>query len=348
MAVSAAHSVAEVDRPVQGTSVHAAQGLRDALALVQNDLSAVNRHILEKMQSDVALIPQLAGHIIAGGGKRIRPMLTLLSAGLLNYEGERHIGLAACVEFIHTATLLHDDVVDESDLRRGLDTANAVWGNKAPVLVGDFLFSRAFQLMVADGELRVLKILSDASARIAEGEVAQLLTANDLSTDRAAHLDVIRAKTATLFAAACEVGAVVAGGTEAQCEAARAYGDRLGIAFQLIDDAMDYQSSAEDMGKSLGDDFREGKITLPIILAYERGSELERAFWRRTLEECRSDESDLRKACQLLMDHDALKDSILEARGYVDEACEALASFPDSTHKSAMTGLARFVVDRTY
>ena len=223
-------------------------------------------------------------------------MLTLLAANLCGYRGQRHLGLATCVEFIHTATLLHDDVVDESDLRRGRSTANAVWGNKAPVLVGDFLFSRAFQLMVADGSLRILDILANASAVIAEGEVAQLITANDTATTEDAYLEVIAAKTAALFRAACQVGAVVADRPRRRRGGAGAYGQNLGIAFQLIDDALDYSAQEAMLGKTIGDDFREGKITLPVLIAFARGDEAEREFWRRTLEELEQQPGDLDQA----------------------------------------------------
>ena len=254
-------------------------------ALVKADPEAVNRTIIARMDSPVALIPQLAGYLVASGGKRLRPMLTLAAAQLCGAEGQRQVELAACVEFIHTATLLHDDVVDESDLRRGQASANAVWGNKASVLVGDFLLSRAFELMVADGSLRILEILSHASAVIAEGEVLQLSTANDTDTDEAAYLQVIEAKTARLFAAACQIGAVIPGRPAVEEMALEQYGLNLGIAFQLIDDVLDYAAAQETLGKTVGDDFHEGKITLPVILAFRRGDGAERAFWRRVVED---------------------------------------------------------------
>ncbi|MBM3626623.1 MAG: polyprenyl synthetase family protein, partial [Alphaproteobacteria bacterium] len=275
--------------------------LAPLVALVGEDLKRVNEVIVRRMHSPVALIPQLAGHIVAAGGKRMRPMLTLAAARLCGVaSGERHVNLAACVEFIHTATLLHDDVVDASDLRRGRATANAVWGNKSSVLVGDFLFSRAFQVMVEDGSLDVLRILSNASAVIAEGEVLQLTTANDTETTENAYLEVIRAKTATLFAAAARVGAIVAGRPRAEEEALESYGLNLGIAFQLVDDVIDYASTAEKMGKSVGDDFRDGKITLPVVLAFLRGDEEERQFWRRTLEALDQRPGDLERAVEFM------------------------------------------------
>jgi len=319
-------------------------------ALVSGDLALVNRAIVERMHSPVALIPELAGHIVAAGGKRLRPMLTLASARLCGYAGKRHIALAACVEFIHTATLLHDDVVDESSLRRGLASANALWGNKASVLVGDFLFSRAFELMVEDGSLRVLAILSRASSTIAEGEVLQLTTANDTATGEDAYLDVVRAKTAALFAAAARIGAVVAERPKPEEDALESYGLNLGIAFQLIDDVLDYSARQEKLGKAIGDDFREGKITLPVILAYRRGDEEERAFWRRTLEDLRQepDEADLRRAIALLEKHRCLADAVQRARHYGAIARDALGIFPDGPVKAALLGIVEFSIERAY
>ncbi len=316
--------------------------------LVEPELREVNRLIVERMHSPVELIPQLAQHLIAAGGKRVRPMLTLLAANMCGYRGQRHLGLAACVEFIHTATLLHDDVVDESDLRRGRSTANAVWGNKAPVLVGDFLFSRSFQLMVADGSLRILDILANASAVIAEGEVAQLITANDTTTTEAAYLEVISAKTAALFRAACQIGAVVAERPAAEEEALSAYGQNLGIAFQLIDDALDYSAKEAQLGKSVGDDFREGKITLPILIAFAAGDEAERDFWRRTLEDLDQQPGDLDHATALLYRHGALDGTVERAASVGEAARRALAPFPYSRHKQAMLDLVDFCIERAY
>jgi octaprenyl-diphosphate synthase len=316
--------------------------------LAGEDLTAVNALILRHMQSPVALIPQLAGHIIAAGGKRLRPLLTLTAARLCNYRGDRHKALAATVEFIHTATLLHDDVVDDSELRRGLATANAVWGNKASVLVGDFLFSRAFQLMVADGSLKVLDILSNASAVIAEGEVLQLVTSNDTETSEQAYLEVIRCKTAALFAAACRVGAVVADRPKVEEEALESYGLNLGIAFQLIDDMLDYSARQSELGKTVGDDFREGKITLPVVLAYRRGGTEERAFWRRTLEELKQEESDLTHAIELMERHGALRDTVARAAHYGAIARDALGIFPDCEEKHALLEVVDFCIERAY
>jgi octaprenyl-diphosphate synthase len=316
--------------------------------LTAADLGRVNQLILKRMDSNVALIPQLAGHLIAAGGKRLRPTLTLAAARLCGYKGERHVALAACVEFIHTATLLHDDVVDESELRRGLATANNVWGNQASVLVGDFLFARAFQLMVEDGSLEILDILSSASAQIAEGEVAQLTTANNTETSESAYLEVIRGKTATLFAAACRVGAVVAGRPQAQEEALDNYGLNLGIAFQLVDDVLDYSASQAELGKAIGDDFREGKITLPIILAYRRGNDGERAFWRRVMEDMEQGEDDLARAIELLGKHDTLSDTIERSRHYGAIARDALGIFPETDVKSALIDVVDFSIERAY
>ncbi|MEN8195603.1 MAG: polyprenyl synthetase family protein [Pseudomonadota bacterium] len=317
--------------------------------LVKNDLAAVNRRIIEKMQSPVALIPQLAGHIIAAGGKRLRPMLTLAAARLCGYgEGERHCALAACVEFIHTATLLHDDVVDESLLRRGRDSANAVWGNQASVLVGDFLFSRSFELMVEDGSLDVLRILSNASAVIAEGEVLQLVTTNDTGTGEADYLEVIRCKTATLFAAAAEIGAVVAGRSEAEQQALADYGMNLGIAFQLIDDLLDYSALQAQLGKTVGDDFREGKMSLPVVLAFARANDEEREFWTRTMERMEQEEGDLGQAIALLQKHGVLDETAARARDYAVRAKQALTAFPESGIRAAMMEAVDFAVDRAY
>lgn len=331
-----------------GPGDSAAPSIETLSVLVAADMEGVNRLILDRMHSPVALIPQLASHLIAAGGKRLRPMLTLAASRLCGYTGDRHLKLAACVEFIHTATLLHDDVVDESNLRRGLASANAVFGNKASVLVGDFLFSRAFQLMTEDGDLRVLEILSQASAIIAEGEVHQLVTANDLATTEQSYLEVIGAKTAALFAAAAEIGAVVAGRPQAEHQALNAFGRDLGVAFQLIDDALDYSAAQAALGKTVGDDFREGKITLPIILAHERGSAEEREFWRRTVEELDQRDDDLARAQSLLARHGTLAETVERARQVGEQAKAALAPFPDGAEKRAMEEAVDFAVARGY
>jgi octaprenyl-diphosphate synthase len=324
-----------------------AQASLESLAtLLQDDLTRVNRLIVERMHSPVALIPQLAGHIIAAGGKRLRPMLTLATSRLCGYFGERHVALAAAVEFIHTATLLHDDVVDSSGLRRGMATANAVWGNKPSVLVGDFLFSRAFELMVEDGSLRVLKILSRASAVIAEGEVLQLMTSNDTATDEDTYLEVIRAKTAELFAAASRIGAVLGERSSEDEEALDTYGRNLGVAFQLIDDMLDYSARETELGKSVGDDFRDGKITLPVVLAYRAGNEAERSFWRRTLEDQDQRDGDLAHAIELMNRHGCLYATWDRARHYGELARRALAPFHDCTEKSALLEAIDFCLAR--
>jgi len=321
----------------------------DALiALTGEDIKKVNQLIVDNMQSPVVLIPQLAAHIVAAGGKRMRPMLTLAASRLCGYEGKRHLGLAACVEFIHTATLLHDDVVDESDLRRGKPSANAIWDNKACVLVGDFLFSRSFELMVADGSLEVLAILSNASAVIAEGEVHQLMTANDTETSETAYLEVIEGKTAKLFAAAARIGAVVAERPKVEEEALDAYGMNLGVAFQIIDDALDYSAKQAELGKTIGDDFREGKITLPVILAFRRGNDEERTFWRRTLEDLDQTDDDLDHAMGLLKKHKALDDTFDRARHYGAIARDALGIFDDSPEKAALIEAIDFCIERAY
>jgi octaprenyl-diphosphate synthase len=318
------------------------------MALTGPGLTAVNHVIIDRMQSQVALIPELAGHLIAGGGKRLRPMLTLGCAALLDYAGTRHHKLAAAVEFIHTATLLHDDVVDASGMRRGKATANRLWGNPASVLVGDFLFSRSFELMVEDGSLRVLKILSSASAIIAEGEVAQLTAQRDVETSEDRYLDIIAAKTAALFSAACQIAAVVAerdSGVEAALEA---YGRNLGIAFQLVDDAIDYVSDSDTMGKDIGDDFRDGKVTLPVILAYARGDQAERDFWRQAMRGKRVSDEDLAHAQSLLAQRNAIADTLARARHYGARAIDALAGFANGPARQALTETVEFAIARAY
>ncbi len=316
--------------------------------LTADDLRDVNDLIVRAMDSPVALIPQLAGHIVAAGGKRLRPMLTLASARMCGYEGNRHKRLSACVEFIHTATLLHDDVVDESELRRGLASANAVWGNQASVLVGDFLFSRAFELMVADGSLTILEVLSHASKVIAEGEVMQLTTSNDTSTGETAYLEVIRSKTAQLFSAACRIGAVIADRPKVEEDALETFGMNLGIAYQLIDDVLDFSAKQAKLGKTVGDDFREGKITLPIILAFRRGGDEERVFWRRTLEDLDQSDGDLDRAIGLLEKHGALEDTVERSRHYGAIARDAMGIFDDSPHKQALVDVIDFCIERAY
>jgi len=335
--------------PAPGTSA-SEDALSALLRLVGTDLEACNRTIVARMDSPVALIPQLAAHIVAAGGKRLRPLLTLATARLCGYPGDtgglRHVELAACVEFIHTATLLHDDVVDESLLRRGLASANAVFGNKASVLVGDFLFARAFQLMVEDGSLDVLRILSKAAATIAEGEVLQLATQNDLGTSEAKYLEVVTGKTAALFAAACQVGAVVADRPKAEEAALEDYGMKLGIAFQLVDDALDYAADQATLGKTVGDDFREGKITLPVLVAHAAADDEERAFWERTIERLEQNDDDLDIAMRLIDSHDAIGATLRRAARFAAEAKAALEGFPDSPMRAALMGVADYTVSR--
>jgi octaprenyl-diphosphate synthase len=325
-----------------------APSLDAMLGLVAADMNAVNAVILDRMQSEIPLIPELAGHLIAGGGKRMRPMLTLACAKLLDYPGARHHKLAAAVEFIHTATLLHDDVVDGSGLRRGRRTANVIWGNPASVLVGDFLFSRSFELMVEDGSLKVLRILSNASAVIAEGEVNQLTAQRQVGLGEDRYLAIIAAKTAALFAAACRIAAVVAERDEAVEAALDAYGRNLGVAFQLVDDAIDYASDAATMGKGVGDDFRDGKCTLPVILAYARGSDADRAFWKDAMEGRRASDADLAHGIALLRDTGAIDDALERARLYGQRAIDALGPFAGGAAKAALTEAVEFAIARAY
>ncbi|MGF7170064.1 octaprenyl-diphosphate synthase [Sphingobium xanthum] len=326
----------------------AAPTLQPMMTLVADDLNSVNAVILARMQSRIPLIPELAGHLIAGGGKRMRPMLTLACAKLLEYGGTRHHKLSAAVEFIHTATLLHDDVVDGSGMRRGRRTANMIWGNNASVLVGDFLFSRSFELMVEDGSLKVLRILSNASAVIAEGEVNQLTAQRRIETDEDQYLDIIGAKTAALFAAACRISAVVAERPEAEELALDAYGRNLGIAFQLVDDAIDYVSDGETMGKDTGDDFRDGKITLPVILAYARGNAADRKFWKEAMSGLHGDNADLGQAQSLLQSTGAIDDTLARARHYGQRAIDAIGMFGNGAAKSALVEAVEFAIARAY
>ena len=325
-----------------------AEMLAPMLALVDVDMEGVNRIILDKAVSDVALIPQLAHHLIDSGGKRLRPMMTLAAAKLVGYQGQGHIRLAAAVEFMHTATLLHDDVVDESNTRRGKPTARLVWSNQASVLVGDFLLGQAFRMMVDVGSLPALKILSNAAAVIAEGEVMQLAAAKNTATTEDEYLAIINAKTAALFSAASEVGAAIAARPSDEQNALKSYGKNLGIAFQLVDDALDYSGDSVRLGKSVGDDFREGKITLPVILCFRRGNEPERAFWKRTLTDGRIEDGDLEHAASLMKKHKAIEATFERARHYGAIARDALEIFPDSVPKRALDGVVAFCVSRSY
>ena len=336
------------EQPARAAARRSFERLR---TLAAADLERVDRTLAQRLESPVALIGELAGHLLASGGKRLRAVLTVASARMMGYEGRRHIDLAAAVEFIHTATLLHDDVVDDSALRRGRATANALWGNKAAVLVGDFLFGRSFQLMVGDGRIEVLAILASAAAAIAEGEVRQLAIADDLEAGLDAHLEVIEAKTARLFAAAAEVGAVAAGEDRDVAKERAAlcrYGLKLGTAFQLADDALDYAAREAELGKAVGDDFRGGKITLPVALAFARAGEAERAFWRRTLKEGSQREGDLERATTLLAETGALADCMAEARRQGAEASAALAAFPPNPWRAGLEELVDFCVERAF
>lgn len=334
--------------PLKSTGNGAPPTIEPMLQLTASGMNSVNSVILDRMQSEIPLIPRLAGHLISGGGKRLRPMLTLAGAELVGYQGSRHHKLAAAVEFIHTATLLHDDVVDGSEMRRGKAAANIIFGNPATVLVGDFLFSRAFELMTEDGSLRVLKILSNASAVIAEGEVAQLSAQRKLETSEERYLEIIGAKTAALFAAASRISAVVAECDETQERALDDYGRNLGVAFQLVDDAIDYDSDAAEMGKDQGDDFREGKMTLPVILAYARGDEEERTFWKAAIRGHRVSDEDLAHAIALIARHNALADTRERARHFAQRAIDAISIFPDGKARQAMAEAALFAVARGY
>jgi octaprenyl-diphosphate synthase len=316
--------------------------------LVAADMDRVNAQILARTGSEVAMIPEVANHLISSGGKRLRPILTVAMARLTHYAGDGHVKLAAAVEFMHTATLLHDDVVDDSEMRRGKLAARMLWGNEASVLVGDFLLGQAFKMMVEVGSLRALEILSSAAAVIAEGEVMQLAAAKNTATTEDEYLAVIRAKTAELFAAACEVGPVLTSRPKAEQAACRSFGMNLGVAFQLVDDALDYGGKSAKLGKNIGDDFRDGKISLPVVLCYRRGSERERMFWRRTLEHGDIADKDLEIAVGLMSKHRALEDTIKRARHYGAIAKDALALFPDSPLKTALVESVEFCINRTH
>ena len=311
------------------------------------DLAAVDALIRTRMASEHApRIPEVAAHLVEAGGKRLRPMLTLAAARMCGYGGAYHVSLAAAVEFIHTATLLHDDVVDESAQRRGRPTANLLWDNKSSVLVGDYLFARAFQLMVETGSLRVLNILSNAAATIAEGEVLQLTAARDLRTDEDVYLKVVRGKTAALFAAATEAGGVIADASEQHVRALASYGDALGISFQIVDDLLDYSGDSAATGKNVGDDFRERKLTLPVIKAVASASADERAFWRRAIEKGVQDEDSLSHALDLLAKHNALDKTRADAISWADRAKSAILAMPPGDVRDMLHDVADYVVLR--
>jgi octaprenyl-diphosphate synthase len=334
--------------PLEESKRKGAASIAPLVEATREAMERVNELILDRAGSDVGMIPEVARHLIDSGGKRLRPMLTIAAAAMCGYRGSAHVKLAASVEFMHTATLLHDDVVDESELRRGKLAARMVWGNQASVLVGDFLLGQAFKMMVEVGSLEALDILSNAAAVIAEGEVMQLAAAKNMATTEDEYLAVIAAKTAALFSAAAEVGPTVAGRGRDERAAFRSYGTNLGLAFQLIDDALDYGGSSADLGKHVGDDFREGKITLPVVLAYRRGSNQDRAFWSRVMVEGDIRDGDLEHAMALLRRHDAIADTTARARHFGAVARDALAPFPDSPWRSALLEAVEFCVSRAY
>ena len=316
-------------------------------AYLSADMTAVNDLIRDRMASEHApRIPEVTAHLVEAGGKRLRPMLTLAAARLCGYDGPYHVHLAATVEFIHTATLLHDDVVDESAQRRGRPTANLLWDNKSSVLVGDYLFARSFQLMTETNNMRVLAILANASATIAEGEVLQLTAAQNLATDEGIYLQVVRGKTAALFSAATQVGGVIATAPDAQVQALFDYGDALGIAFQIVDDLLDYQGDPNATGKNIGDDFRERKLTLPVIKAIAKGDAAERDFWTRTIEKGKQEDGDLEHALSLLNAHGTLDETKAEALAWAEQAKTALNTLPDHELTQMLRDLADYVVAR--
>ncbi len=315
-------------------------------ALVASDMDRVNALIVAMAGSNAEMIPEIARHLIDSGGKRLRPMLTIAAAQAFGYAGDGHVKLAAAVEFMHTATLLHDDVVDESEMRRGKLSARMVWGNQASVLVGDYLLGQAFRTMVEVGSLDALRVLSEAASVIAEGEVMQLAAAKSLATGEEAYLRVINAKTAALFKAACEVGPIVAGEDQRMQAAMARFGTELGYAFQLVDDALDYGGSSMTLGKKVGDDFREGKVTLPVILAVRAAGEADRAFWARCIEKGEIGEGDLERAIELLRRTGAIQATVERARGFGDRAIAALADVPASAQREALVEVVAFCISR--
>jgi octaprenyl-diphosphate synthase len=332
--------IVPIDRKARQVSIE------KLLDLTSADMARVNELILSKAGSDVRLIPEIARHLVSSGGKRLRPMLTLAAAKMCGYQGASHIKLATAVEFMHTATLLHDDVVDESGMRRGSRTARVIWGNQASVLVGDFLLGQAFRMMVDTGSMAALDVLSSAACVIAEGEVMQLAAAKNLETTEDEYLAVIKAKTAALFSAAAEMGPIIAESSPAERASLRSYGINLGYAFQLVDDALDYGGNAKDLGKNTGDDFREGKVTLPVLLAYRRGTDADRNFWRDAIEKGQNGEDQLANAISLMRRHGALADTITRAVSYGQVARDAIAPLPDSVHKSALLDVIDYCVAR--
>ncbi len=339
---------ARVSAPEDIRGDRAAGAVETLRALVAKDLLAVNSEIVKRMGSGVELIPELGGHLVKSGGKRLRPMLTLAAARMFGYEGDAHVRLGAAVEFIHTATLLHDDVVDDSSLRRGESTANVIWGNQASVLVGDFLFSRAFELMVDVGDPDVLKILSRASSVIVEGEIMQLGTQRNLGTTLDDCLDVIDAKTAALFSAAAQVGGLCGQASQTQNRALSVYGRKLGVAFQLTDDALDYSGRQVELGKTVGDDFREGKLTMPVALAVQRATDGDRTFWERTIGDGDIRDGDLERALELMDRLGVIEETLRISQDYADESKSALGELPANAFSAALSDIADFAVARAY
>ena len=314
--------------------------------LVRADMDRVNALILSKAGSNVEMIPEIARHLIDSGGKRLRPMLTIAAAQMCGYQGDAHVQMAAAVEFMHTATLLHDDVVDESDMRRGKLAARKLWGNEASVLVGDYLLGQAFKMMVDVGSLDALGVLAHAATVIAEGEVLQLASARNIETTEDDYLTVIKAKTAALFSAATEIGPIISDQPKAVRDGFRSYGSNLGLAFQLIDDALDYGGKAEQLGKNIGDDFAEGKVTLPVVLAYRRGSDEERKFWQRAMKRDEIEQGDFDQALDLLNKYDTIADTVDRAKHFGQIARDALAPMPPTAHKDAMLAAVDFCIER--
>jgi octaprenyl-diphosphate synthase len=337
--------IAEASKTARETGANPIDRLN---GLLRDDVEATDRLIHERMGSSATLIPDLAKHLVDSGGKRLRPLLTLAAAAACGHTGAMHIKLAAAVEFIHTATLLHDDVVDASSLRRGRLSANMVWGNKPSILVGDFLLSRAFQLMVETGDMGVLHILANASAIIAEGEVLQLKSANNLATTEDDYLIIVGAKTAALFAAAAESGALISKAASEAVTAFRAFGHNLGVAFQLVDDALDYSGRQAQMGKSVGDDFREAKVTLPVILAYKRADDDAKRFWQRTIQLGQQRDGDLQRAIDYIEHTGAIAEAREHAQRYARQACRALQTFPRGALREALRSVTEFCVARAY
>lgn len=330
------------------TAPQAVNPLINLRQIIQSDLDKVDALIFSLIVNKISLIPEISEHTISAGGKRLRPILTLACSQMCGYKGDAHISLAACVEFIHTATLLHDDVVDKSDLRRGTSTANSLWGNKESILVGDFLLGKAFELMGAAKSLEIYRILSSAAVVISEGEVMQLAATGNIKDGEENYIKIIAAKTAELFAAACQVGAVLGGVSNNEALALRSFGMNLGIAFQIVDDVLDYCSSGEKMGKNSGDDFRERKVTLPVILSYKKGDAAQRKFWERTINEGKQTDDDVAVAIKYVTQNNVINEAMEEADKYVATARQALDLFPDSAIKSSLLDILSFAVEREF